>query len=287
MCASGLPQDRRQRTQRLRHRQVDPKPADHGGERGRGAEWHLTRHRLDQGDSQRIDIRSPVDRAACRLLRRGVAGRPDQGLLGLGPRRLGDRSRDTEVSDPQSAHLVEEQVGRLDVAVHEPPIVSVSQALGRLESDQQGLGNAEHRAPIEHGAKTPSRQQLADEKGRRDLAIGLGLGVGPVEHGDDVRMAQLGGSMRLGPETPAETIVGAEGGVEDLHRDSPPQRQVFGQVHHGRRASTKGREKSIAGAEHPPGVLLESDGHATMLSVRRYRAAPCTTVYTEDQRRAY
>ena len=104
-------------------------------DRGVGHRGHGAGDRLDEHDRERVEIGAAVERRARRLLRRRVSRGTDHRAGRFGPTRLGERARQAEVGDPQDAVLVEEEVGRLDVAVHEPSHVRVLERRGDLAAD--------------------------------------------------------------------------------------------------------------------------------------------------------
>ncbi len=119
-----------ERSLRTRHQGADGRVA---GERD------ISGDRLVDRQRERIDVGSRADPLTPRLFRRGISGRADHGTVLVGPARLRDGAGKTEVGDAQPAGIVEEEIGRLDVAVYELLAVGVIETAGRLESDQQGL----------------------------------------------------------------------------------------------------------------------------------------------------
>ena len=106
-------------------------------------------------------------------------------------------------------------------------------------------------ALVEHGAEAAAAEVLGDEVGRAVV-------VAPVVDGDDVRVVQGRGGLRLGPEAAEEGLVVGEGGVQDLHRHPTAEADVVGQEDLGRRAGADGGDEPVAPAEDATDLV----GHA-------------------------
>ncbi len=77
---------------------------------------------LEHGDRQPVDVGGRADRLSAELLRRGVGGRADRQRV---DRRVRGRVHvgDAEVTEEEVAVVVEEDIGRLHVAMHHPGAV--------------------------------------------------------------------------------------------------------------------------------------------------------------------
>ena len=130
-------------------------------------EGHGPRHGLVQDQRQRVDVGTPVDRLALGRLGRDVPGRPHHRPRRLGPRRLRQGTGHAEVGHPYPALLVEQQVRRLDITVHQPPDVRVGQPLRHLRPQLSRLRVREQRP---HGradrARSPRRDTRAPDTAR-------------------------------------------------------------------------------------------------------------------------
>ena len=142
----GLADARRQRA----HRRV-------------GHERDGARERLVEHQGQGVDVGLAVHRLALGRLGRHVAGRAHHGAGRLGVGRLGQGAGHAEVGHPDQALLVEEQVGRLDVAVDQAPGVRVGQALRHLGPQVGRLGVGEPDAPVEQVAERAPAEILQDQ----------------------------------------------------------------------------------------------------------------------------
>ena len=94
-------------------------------------------HQLIEDDAEGEEVGPAVDRAAPELLRRHEAGRADH-LVGLGQVGAG-KPRHPEVGDLHLPALAEQDIGRLDVAVHDPAAVGIVETGGDLQADADRL----------------------------------------------------------------------------------------------------------------------------------------------------
>ena len=243
-----------------RHRDGLVDPGHERAEGGVGGERHLAADRLDDHQGERVDVAAAVERGALGLLGRGVAGGAEHRAGGLGPGGLGEGAGEAEVGDAQAALVVEEEVGRLDVAVDEAPAVGVLERTGGLEADLPGLGRVEAVAGVEQAPQRTAAEQLGDEVGHVALA--------PVVHRHDVRVVEAGGVVRLGPEPLEELRVVGQRVVQDLDRDATTEHHVVGEVHGGGRPGADGGEQPVTATEHLTDTVDHAgDGHRPTLQV--------------------
>ena len=161
----------------------------------------------------------------------------------------------TEVGDSQDAVLVEEQVRRLDVAVHEPAHVCILERRGDLGANVDGLGGSQVFARVEQASQAPAAQQL--EHHERHVVIA------PVVDRHHVRMVQGGGDLCLGAEAPEEAGVVGERGVEHFHRHPAPQPGVVRDVDATARARADRREQAVSAGKNTAGEIGDAtDRHA-------------------------
>ena len=172
----------------------------------------------------------------------GVARRAQQHALWFGPRRLGDGASQAEVTDAEPSLLAEEEVGGLDVAMHEPLPVGVFEASRRVEADQQRLRRRQAVAGVEHRPQAPAPEVLAHEV--RDALVRA-----RVVHVHHVGVVERGGGLGLGPEALEERRVVRHALVEHLDRDAPPQLRVVGQVDAARRTVAQRGDDAISTRE--------------------------------------
>jgi hypothetical protein len=218
---AGPLQDRDEDAELGRHLQVALDPGQQGGQRRVGGKRDGAGYGLHQDQRQRVDVGAGVDDAP-HLLGGGVAGGAEHGPGGLRPAGLGQRPGQAEVGQPGGAVLVEEEVGRLHVAVDEPPGVGVVEAGGDLAADGGGLGRGQSVAPVEEAPEAAALEEFEDHEWRLVFA--------PVVDSDDVGVVQGRRHLRLGAEAAEEPGVVGQGGVKDLDGHLPLEPHVPGRV---------------------------------------------------------
>jgi len=177
----------------------------------------------------------PVERraAADRVVQRGPEG-PDvaahvgargvHGLLGADVVRRAERSAlarqrrvvvregEAEVGEPRAARLVDEDVGRLDVAVHHPVLREVLERLAQGDEEPQRLALA-HPAPLAQDLR--QRRAVHELHGVPPAPAGLAH----VDGRDDVRMSEPRGGARLALQALDDAAALRQVLVQDLERD--------------------------------------------------------------------
>ena len=237
MCACGERADRRLRRER-----------------------HVAGHGLDEHERERIQIRTAVELHAARLFGRRVSCGPEHCTGRLGPARFRERAGKPEVGDSHDAVLVEQEVGRLDVAVEHAAAVRVRQRGRDVTTDARRLRDGQARALVEHRPQASTLEKFEDHERHFVLA--------PVVHGDDVRMMERRRELRLGPEPAQERRVLGEGCVQHLDRDAPAQPRVLGHVDAPARAGTDRVVQQITVRENSTGEVADGTaGHVTTLVV--------------------
>ncbi len=191
---------------------------------GVGGEGDHPGHRLVEDERQRIDVGPTVDAVAERLLGCGVAGRSHRRPRRLGQRSLGQSTGQAEVRHAEAAFFVEEEVGGLHVTVDEAAGVGVGEALGRLGSDRDRLGQAETRSLVEHVPQRPPAQEFEHQE--RSLGV-----LTPVVDGEHMGVGQRRRGLRLGAEPAQEAAVGSQRGVQDLDGHTTLQCRVERREH--------------------------------------------------------
>ena len=101
------------------------------------------------------------------------------------PSRSGPE-RDAEVHDPGRALLGQENVGRLDVAMDDPCLVRVTEAVQHLGDDRDLLPERQRRSLPQPGQEVLALEQLHHDVGR---AVGV---IPQVEDGHDAGVTEAG-----------------------------------------------------------------------------------------------
>ena len=177
-------------------------------------------------DAQGMNVGARVNRAALQLFGRQVVGRAgDQPVQQRQRRTVGD-ARDAEVQHLGPVAPAQEDVGRLDVAMHDATRMCVGQRVGNTPHQERGLA----------GAGLPScgqgLAQVATVQPLHGDVDAVGGKPGVVDR-DDVRVAQAGRSARLVEEQAVQQDALGDIDVEmqRLHRHRARQQRVPGFVH--------------------------------------------------------
>ena len=85
--------------------------------------------------AERINVGPLVDDAAPGqgLLRAHVAESPDH-VAGVRQTEIAGKARQAEIGDPERAVVVDQEVGRLDIAMEDPQAMCVVECVGRLNA---------------------------------------------------------------------------------------------------------------------------------------------------------
>ena len=118
--------------------------------------------------------------------------------------------------------VADEDVARLDVAMHEPGVVGSVERRRHLVQQRQRAGPRERAAGDER-----RERRAADELHRDEQPV---VGLDGLVHGDDVRMLERGLHPALAAEALRELLAGAEARVEELQRRLTADRLVRGEI---------------------------------------------------------
>ena len=174
---------------------------------------------MDRG-AERVDVATRVERRSVALesLGRHVGERSGEHTLaryariGLGPGQA-------EVDEDRHP-VVEDHVGRLDVAMDHTGAMRGGERASDLSADLRPLPRSERRLQdFETGSAQPLHRQVQSS---------LILPQGVDRH--DVRMLQRTRHLRLSPESQACLALRPHRVVEDLERDQPPERLLLREI---------------------------------------------------------
>ena len=92
------------------------------------------RHQFIKRGSQAIDVGSPIDGSGSGLLGAHVTGSAQQAVM-LGQPGIGKSACQPKIGDPDRSLLVDQEIGRLDVAMNDAVMVCVRQGFRGLQTD--------------------------------------------------------------------------------------------------------------------------------------------------------
>ncbi len=225
------------------------------GERQRAGE-HLIQH-----DADRVEVAALVEIVALRLLRRDVGDAAHHHpRLRHAERVLGDRARDPEVAELDDVVFGDQDVRRLDVAVHQPLAMRVGEAAGDLDRVVDG-GQLRQHVLVAHQL---AERRAVDELHHDVVRVVLAPEVVDV---DDVRMGELRRRLRFVREALDEVVVLGVLIAQHLDRDPAAQQRVGTAVHERHPARPEDAVDPIAVVEDLLGL------HGLILAYFRVRAS--------------
>ncbi len=195
---------------------------------GRALEGGPAGQALEEHEAERIDVGGGRHLLPGGLFGAQVDRGPDEAAGGRRTRTV-ERVRDPEVEEPRLRGIGfpgDDQVRRLDVAMHDPRAVGGGESARGGGADQTGLGDG-HRPAGEPLRESLTVDVLEHEVGRGRVEAG-------VEEGHDRRMPQPGERARLA----APPVVVAQRALRAVHldRDRATQLEVV-RAEHARRAA--------------------------------------------------
>jgi hypothetical protein len=213
-------------------------------DRGLAVERDVSGQELEEHDAGGVQVGRLVDRRAARLLGGEVLrGADDRALLGHLARA---RAGDAEVGDLDDALGVDDDVVRLDVAVHDAVAVRVAERGEDLPRVRDRHRDGTEPPGPDELLQRPAFDVLHDDEVRA-------VRRAAVEDGDDVRMRETGGMRRLAPEALDELLVVRVAVVQDLDGDPAPQLLVLREVDVGHAAAPELARDAVAGGEEGAG----------------------------------
>ncbi len=187
-------------------------------------ERRLAREHEEQHPAQRVHIRARIDRLAADLLRRDVIQGADPVVLRGRPacrqRGLGQ----AEVAQVDVLVVVDQHVGRLDVAMHVPRPVDRVQRIAQPLGDRRRAHRRQRTVPAHQRAQVVAADEPHDQIG----AVAL-RAHGVDRH--DVRVLHRRGRPGLGEEAAPRERVLRQIGRDHLQRDIALQLELAREVH--------------------------------------------------------
>ena len=215
----------------------------------------LARDHLVEDCSQTEQIRATVHRLRAHLLRRHVADRSqhhagarargDGGVLAghrplVGPHQLGE----AEVEDLDAAVPGQEEILGLQIPVDDALLVRRRETMRHLARDVDGLADRQ-RACLQAVAQRLALEQLRDDVRSPVL-------VADVVDGEDVRVVERRGGLRLLREASQAVGIGRNAGGKDLDGHVAAEGRVAGAVDFAHSAGAEGGH-NLAGSESRAG----------------------------------
>ena len=160
----------------------------------------------------------------------GMAGSPPVPLSGDPIQHL----RDSEVGDLHATVLIDKQILRLDVAMHDAVLMRVLQRLADRRHDRQGLLRRKP-AELHRLAQIHSVHEFHDQEIQP-------VAFSKLMHGDNIRMVQRGERLRLLHESLLERRVGDALRGEELQRDETIESFLPRLVNHAHSAAAEALE---------------------------------------------
>ena len=217
---------------------------------------HLVEHRAG-GE----DVRAGVGRLAGRLLGGHVGGRADHSARhreAVGHRRRrgvdvdpGQVASEAEVEELELPRRRHHQIARLDVTVDDAGAVRGAERVGHLDREIERARDGQ-RAALEADVERLAVDELHGEQ--VDLAIG-GRHAVDVEDGDDVRVVERRGGLRLAHEALAARRVADRRRRQHLERHRPLEPSVEGAVDDAHAAGAHLVADRVARQARPAGQL--------------------------------
>ncbi len=177
------------------------------------------------------------------------------------------RPGDAEVGDLHLTVGADEDVGRLDVAVHHAAAVGEAERGGDLAGDLRGL----HRADVAVGPQDVGERAALHVLHRHEVGVGV---LAPVVHADDVGVVEVGRRLRLAAEALDEVRVDGELGEQHLDRHRPVEQQVARQEHVGHAAAPDALLDFVAVVENRPLAVVCHCCLAAFLRLERATRIP-------------
>jgi len=207
----------------------------------------LTAEKIPGERRERVDVVQLARRVARELLgaREALGAAALETDIGLDVASLsGSRNptRDPEIQDPGRSRFVDEDVGRFDVAMHDPLTMRVRKRIG---NGDQGGEHLRNRAPPEDADVRAVHVSHGDEARLRRLRAS-GCSVQLID-GHDVGMDELAGVATFASEE--GELFGGRVGRDDFRHDTIGQLQILDEPHVSHTSLAERTDESEAFAE--------------------------------------
>jgi hypothetical protein len=228
--------------ERARRRRVVPDDLVDDGKVVVAVERALVRQQLVQHDPHREQVCAGIDLLPLHLLGRHVfQGADHAALRARGLAGVLD-ARDPEVGELDPPARLDQQVGRLDVTVHDALLVRVVERGQQVADDLEGLLQRIAHPAVQVVLEVVALDVFHDQEG--DVAVAVG-----VVDADDVGVLQPRGRARLGAETVfvfRGRFFGQVFDLDGLDRDAPVQVGIAPLIDHTHGALAQDPDQFIA-----------------------------------------
>ncbi len=210
-------------------------------------ERHAAGEHLEGDGPERVHVRTCIHRIARQLFGRGVGNRADELVRGGEPGgvRGFENGRDAKVHDFVDAlawrELVGDDVGRLQVAMHDAAGVGELERMTELRNDTRHFGHAQP-AGCDFIRERSAAEQFHHEEG---VAVGVEI---EVEDRHDIGMPELCARAALTHEPLARVLRVA--GMDDLDRDLVSKQHAARPKHSAHTTGRNGRHDLVPAVEH-------------------------------------
>ena len=157
------------------------------------------------------------------LLRCDVRRRPNGHVLSGHGLRLAEAPAEPEVGKVNVLSFVEQDVGGLHVAVHQPARMGYVERVRDLGENRDRAGRIECSLDAEELLQVAALDEAHDE-------IELSFDLAGAVHRDDVRVLEGGCKLRLGQEPGTEAGIGRQLRRDELHGDFSLELNVVGEA---------------------------------------------------------
>ena len=213
-------------------------------------ERRLAREHLIQHNAKRILVGRGGDVLGLTLLGAHVRRGSDRGA-DLRETRLARNLGDAEVRDNRVALVIQQDVGGLDVAMHHPPAVRITQGAGNLGEPHLHYGDRQWPVLPDHGLERRAGHILHHKV--LEL-VGFFDGVDR----DDVRMIEGSHRDRFAMEALDHARGEHEAWRHDLDRDTPVELDLAREKHSGHAAEAEGAADFVLVAGDTAKVLEDA-----------------------------